>query len=179
MTIKKAYRRVAYTPKSRRPKGRIVIGVDPGLASTGIVVMREVRKNRYEVIFSKTIRSKPGVTLRERLEHIADNIVDTAKTYNARIVVCEAFEVRGWQKPMNSGQSMSKLINAISMKSVDAKLLFCLSTPDMKKRETWDHLLTEVNVEFSGRVKSSHAKDAGLHAILFLRGDTLEKLGVN
>ena len=172
-------RRVAYTKKSVNRKSEIILGIDPGLANTGVVVMKKYPSGKIEILFSKTIRTKPENNLRERVDKIAKEVVRIGKAHKCSVVICEAFEVRGWQKPQMSAQSMSKLINAIALRSLEARLYFGLSSPDMKKRTEWFDVVDDMGIKGAEKVKSCHAKDAGLHAALYLRGDLLEKLGIN
>lgn len=70
------------------PVGARVLGVDPGLSSTGYAVV-EGRGRRFAVLDAGTIRTYPGTVLPERLGHIHDVLVETIVAYDPQAVAVE------------------------------------------------------------------------------------------
>lgn len=70
------------------PAGVRVLGVDPGLSSTGYAVI-ETRVRRFSVLDAGTIRTQPSTALPERLGHIHDTLAQTIAAYEPRVVAVE------------------------------------------------------------------------------------------
>jgi len=70
------------------PVGARVLGVDPGLSSTGYAVV-ESRGRGFAVLEAGTIRTHPGTVLPDRLGLIHDSLVQTVAAYEPRAVAVE------------------------------------------------------------------------------------------
>jgi crossover junction endodeoxyribonuclease RuvC len=62
------------------PVGRRVIGIDPGLASTGYGVI-SVRKNGYRYVAHGCINTSKDIDISERLVLIFDRVIEIAEEY--------------------------------------------------------------------------------------------------
>lgn len=68
----------------------IVIGIDPGTATTGWAVIRKSEKNQPEVIAYDCITTNPKNTPAERLEMISDQLSVLVKKYKPKIMAVES-----------------------------------------------------------------------------------------
>ncbi len=70
------------------PAGARILGVDPGLSSTGYAVV-EGRGRRFVVLDAGTIRTRPGIPLPERLGLIHDALAQAIVAFDPRAVAVE------------------------------------------------------------------------------------------
>jgi RNase H-fold protein (predicted Holliday junction resolvase) len=116
-----------------RGKSVVYLGIDPGTSNTGLAVIRKTPSGSIKVLHLETIRTSPKQSNKERFDIILNKITGCVETYGVQRVICEAFEVRTWQKPMKKCVIMSKLVNAISEHVYGLRLPFMLSSPDTKR----------------------------------------------
>lgn len=150
----------------RKKPAEIYMGVDPGTANTGVAICSWDGK-KFVILHFEVIRTSAKLTTRERFDAIDDRLVELMVEYDVKYVVCEAFEVRGWQKARAKASVMSKLINAISQTVFAQRTLFTLSSPDIKK----DALLKKIEAEMEDEIYAKkcsyfeHAQDALRHVL--------------
>jgi Holliday junction resolvasome RuvABC endonuclease subunit len=143
------------------------MGIDPGTSNTGIAVISLSSSGKVKVLHLETVRTVAKQPTEERIEKILSTIESCIKAYGVRKVICEAFEVRTWQKPMKKSVVMSKLVNAISARVFDTGVPFMLSSPDTKRLFSEEDMERELKNPLSSYKIPyfTHAKDALRHVL--------------
>lgn len=87
---------------------RIVLGVDPGIANTGLSVV--CRSASYELLSSELVKSKPSVPKAERLLQIHEAVCRLLDLYQcARMSIERCYHNRN----VSSSQSMGAVIGVV------------------------------------------------------------------
>jgi len=108
-----------------------ILGVDPGLASTGAVVMEA--GSRLRILHAEVIRTKPAQNTPARLGIIADGIEGLIETYSPSLLAVETAFVR--RDTPQSGLSLGKVLGVVMLAAHRRGLALQEITP-RKAKET-------------------------------------------
>jgi hypothetical protein len=157
----------------RSSRIKIYLGIDPGTLHTGLCVcsVSGVKRVRVDIQHLEVVTTSSKQTKQERFDKITARVCQLIDDFGVDYVICEAFEVRGWQKPRTKSTVMSKLINEISQAVFMKKTLFMLSSPDIKKDAHLKTVETEMQEEIYRRKVGyfDHAVDAIRHVLYWTK----------
>jgi hypothetical protein len=139
------------------------MGIDPGLANTGIVICKRGKGNTLKLLYAEKFTTK--TTDVERILLIRKRLHLLALEFNVSRVICETFEVRTWEKPKKYAVAMCKLVNGISEEFYQMSIPMMLSSPANKKGLTLDNIPDNIRSVILGRPKThqEHILDAYIH----------------
>lgn len=147
-----------------------ILGVDPGLASTGLVVIEVGEK--LELLYKEVIRTKPSQKISERLGMIADGIRKVVDAYNPSLLALETAFVR--RDTPQTGLSLGKVLGVILLVAHEKDLEFLEPTPRKVKetltgygnasKEQIERAVTK-NLGLSEPLRPSHVADAAAVAL--------------
>jgi crossover junction endodeoxyribonuclease RuvC len=106
-----------------------ILGVDPGLASTGVVVI-EVG-DKLELLHKEVIRTKSSQKIPERLGMIAEGIRKVVDSYAPSLLALETAFVR--RDAPKAGLSLGKVLGVILLVVHEKELEFLEPTPRQAK----------------------------------------------
>jgi Holliday junction resolvasome RuvABC endonuclease subunit len=153
-----------------RVRSKFYMGIDPGTANTGISIL-EVNRSYTKIRLLEVVRTPANMSDELRFRIITSRIVALIEEYRAAGVICEAFEVRTWQKPMKKSITMSKLINAISVAVFEKQVPMMLSSPDLKKSYSMEDVANDLKINLLDYKIPyfSHAQDALRHVTYYVK----------
>lgn len=94
------------------PNGRLVLGVDPGVASTGVGVVRE-RDGEYLPVAFDCVRTKAGTPFPQRLETLHDACAAWLKRHRPDMLAMERlFFTKNAKTAISVGQAQGAIILA-------------------------------------------------------------------
>jgi crossover junction endodeoxyribonuclease RuvC len=86
-----------------------VLGVDPGLAATGLAAVSEVG-GRARVLWSDTVRTPSGLAEPNRLRRVAEAVREAIRTYGPQAMAVEAVM---WGQNKTSALSVSRATGVV------------------------------------------------------------------
>lgn len=141
----------------------VYIGIDPGLANTGITIVKRDKSNRIKMVHAERFVTKKAD--KDRVGMIRTRLRELSAQYGVNRAICETFEVRTWEGAKNYSVAMCKLVNAISEEFYQLQIPFLLSSPNNKRGIHLDDLPEAVRDEIMSRPKThrEHIEDAFIH----------------
>lgn len=147
-----------------------ILGIDPGLASTGVVVLEAAED--VEILHKEVIRTKPQDSIPARLGVIADTLERTIDACRPRILAIETAFVR--RDTPQIGLSLGKVLGVILLAAHRKKLDLIEVTPREVKetltgygnasKEQMGRAVAK-NLGLSEPLKPSHVADAAAVAL--------------
>lgn len=147
-----------------------ILGVDPGLASTGVVVIET--GDELGLVHKEVIRTKPSQGIPERLGIIADGIRKVVDAYSPSLLALETAFVR--RDTPQTGLSLGKVLGVILLVAHERDLEFLEATPRKVKetltgygnasKEQIERAVTK-NLGLSEPLRPSHVADAAAVAL--------------
>jgi hypothetical protein len=141
------------------------LGIDPGLSKTGICVCTKTRSGVLRIEYLCVIHTSPKETLQARFKHIREEIAKVIGDYDVSYVICEAYEVQTYHKPLKCSVSMSQLIAEISEEIYRLRRPFMLSSPRNKRGYQTDSFSEDAQKKLMAVAKTNreHVLDAYIH----------------
>ena len=146
-------------------KKSIVLGVDPGIANTGLAVVSGDGV-RYKLLQCERIKSGSDLPTGERLAIIEKAIISLQKKHNIEAV---AVEKVFHNKNISSSISTGKVIGVCELVAYHAGVrCFLLSPQDVKRASGFGGTADKVSVKravrgiFGTQIKSHHVADAAM-----------------
>ncbi len=102
-----------------------ILGIDPGLASTGAVVLETGVK--LKLICSKMLRTKPNTPTPARLSIIAEGVREVILKYRPKVMAIETAFIR--RDAPKAGLSLGKVLGVILLTAFENKLDIAEITP--------------------------------------------------
>ena len=93
-----------------------VLGVDPGLAATGLAAVSET-SGRARVLWSDTVRTPSGLAEAHRLRRVAEAVRDAIRSYRPHAVAVEAVM---WGKNKTSALSVARATGVVLLVAAEA-----------------------------------------------------------
>jgi crossover junction endodeoxyribonuclease RuvC len=93
-----------------------VLGVDPGLAATGLAAVSET-SGRARVLWSDTVRTPSGLAEARRLRRVAEAVRDAIRAYRPQAVAVEAVM---WGRNKTSALSVARAIGVVLLAAAEA-----------------------------------------------------------
>jgi len=93
-----------------------VLGVDPGLAATGLAAVSEATRPA-RVLWSDTVRTPPGLAEAQRLRRLAEAVRDAIRTYRPQAVAVEAVM---WGQNKTSALSVARATGVVLLAAAEA-----------------------------------------------------------
>jgi len=93
-----------------------VLGVDPGLAATGLAAVSEAG-GRARVLWSDTVRTPSGLAEPHRLRRLAEAVRDAIRTHGPQAVAVEAVM---WGRNKTSALSVSRATGVVLLIAAEA-----------------------------------------------------------
>lgn len=151
-----------------------IIGIDPGLSSTGIGIVRGSKRRVFEFSFG-SIRTITKAPLPERLYHIFSKLRQIIESSKPDIMVVE--DVFSLEKYPKSGITLGKVTGAVLLAGCQMKVpVFEVPVREAKKVLTGNGKASKVQLENAVRhfldtdqpIKPHHASDAMALALIGL-----------
>jgi crossover junction endodeoxyribonuclease RuvC len=148
----------------------LILGVDPGLASTGVVVIET--DERLRILHKEVIRTKPGQSGPARLGIIADGVRRVIDDFAPAIMGIESAFVR--RDAPQAGLSLGKVLGAIMLTAYQSRLDIVEITPRDAKRTLTGYgnatkgqieRAVSVKLEIDEPLRPSHVADAAAIAL--------------
>ena len=144
-------------------KNKLVIGIDPGIASTGWAVVKRLT-TKYQLLDSGLIVTPPRTPLRKRLKTHFSEIQDALKKYRPDLVGIEAvFHNRN----ISSSMSTSNVIGVVELACELADVPTLQMKPQLVKSALTGigtaskaKMIRAVSQVLGAEVKSQHVADA-------------------
>jgi crossover junction endodeoxyribonuclease RuvC len=95
---------------------RCVLGVDPGLAATGLAAVSEVG-GRARVLWSDTVRTSSGLAEPNRLRRVAEAVREAIRRYGPQAMAVEAVM---WGQNKTSALSVSRATGVVLLIAAEA-----------------------------------------------------------
>ena len=97
----------------------VIIGIDPGTASTGFGIIKINGKNQYDCLDYGVIKTSPKWEPQERLKKISDDFNDLLKKYNPKILAIESlFFFKNLKTAVPVSQARGVILNAAAQKNI-------------------------------------------------------------
>ena len=93
-----------------------VLGVDPGLAATGLAAVSQAG-GRARVLWSDTVRTPSGLAEPHRLRHVAEAVREAIRTYGPQAMAVEAVM---WGQNKTSALSVSRATGVVLLIAAEA-----------------------------------------------------------
>ncbi len=98
----------------------IIIGIDPGTATTGFGIIKINDKNNYDCLDYGTIKTSAKWNPQERLEKISDDFNDLLKKYNPKILAIESlFFFKNLKTAVPVSQARGVILMAAAQKKIE------------------------------------------------------------
>ncbi|MDO5044935.1 MAG: crossover junction endodeoxyribonuclease RuvC [Coriobacteriia bacterium] len=149
-----------------------VLGIDPGIAQTGIAVIHNSQVAACGVIESK-FKNKGDIIgdLDERAEHITSEVLAIVERYKPQAVVIEAFIFQGKNRQFPSNFKTSYLVGYLvsSIRALHQGVSIIIQDNKVIHNTQLDILISRLeNSERLLEQKGDHALDAARHAVYHL-----------
>ena len=95
-----------------------VLGVDPGLAATGLAAVSET-SGRAQVLWSETVRTPSGLAEAMRLRRLAEAVRDAIATHRPQAMAVEAVM---WGQNKTSALSVARATGVVMLVAAEAGL---------------------------------------------------------
>lgn len=124
----------------------IVLGIDPGTATTGYGVVRDDGAGRHSLVECGVIRTTPRAPLPERLHQIHDGIVELVGRHRPdRVAVEDVFYARNVRTTVVMGHARGVILLAARQAGVD---VYEYPPAEIKKSVTGRGAATKDQVQF-------------------------------
>jgi crossover junction endodeoxyribonuclease RuvC len=101
---------------------KIIMGIDPGLGSTGVGVVCETGERSYRFLYSNSVLTKSSTALPERLEKIHRLVVECIDTWNPEVISIESiFFARNVRSAVMMAHGRGVAILAAAEKKIELK----------------------------------------------------------
>jgi crossover junction endodeoxyribonuclease RuvC len=99
---------------------KIVIGIDPGTATTGFGIIEVYNKKRYNCLDYGVIKTSSEWNPQERLKKINDDFTSLIKKYNPKVLAIESlFFFKNAKTAIPVSQARGVLLNVAAQKNIE------------------------------------------------------------
>ena len=160
-----------------------ILGIDPGLANTGWSVIEVSAGPRFKALEFGTIKTKKDESLIKRITHIADNLIEIARTYKVDFASAEDIF---FTNNITSGIQVAKVIGSVCYAllkelEIEVKLFTptqiksCISgAGNGDKKQVIKTVLVQVDCD--KKIKTDHEADsiaAAVTLFYFMRSEAI------
>lgn len=144
----------------------LIIGIDPGTATTGFGVIKKIKGRKFSIIEYGCILTQPGKPAGERLKKIADSINKLIKKHNPNLIAIENIY---FFKNFKTAMPVSQARGVILLVAAQKKIPVCEITPLQMKMAIVGYgradkkqvqKMIEIILELEKPIKSDDAADA-------------------
>jgi crossover junction endodeoxyribonuclease RuvC len=96
---------------------RVVMGVDPGMAATGVAVVAGGQGGAAGVVAATTVRTHPGVPEADRLHSVFHAVAGAVREHRPRAVAVERLM---WGRNVGSAMSVARATGVILLAAAEA-----------------------------------------------------------